>query len=233
MAKWLVAYWCFYNVGTASILSERPDKYFWDDLRNATIGTVFPRGTERRHFRGLNALKSIADLASRASTAFELIESLFLGVKNLSALDLMLRVRGWNGFGPWIAFKVADMLERLGMADIKFSPSDIFSMFDSPAEGAILFHDNHGDCTERPKYDKLSWTYAALSENLSALKSPPNNNRPINIQEIETVLCKYKSTLSGHYHVGKDVKEIRHALLSFATCKTSQRLLKAGKDRIW
>ncbi len=232
--RWLVAYWCFYNVGTASVLSEIKDKDFWMVLNDATVGTVFPRGTERRHFRGENALKSVADLRSRASTATELIRSLIPQNKSIGALAMMSRVQDWNGFGPWIAFKVSDMIERLGLARVEFKPEHIFNMFDSPRKGAELFYKNHLGTAEEYKGES-SWVhvYIELTGHLINYTAPPGFERPINIQEVETVLCKYKSALSGHYNVGKDIKEIKHALLRYASCKTSQALLKAGKSVLW
>lgn len=230
--RWLVAYWCFYHVGTASVLSEIKDKDFWMVLRDMTVGTVYPRGTERRHFRGENALKSVADLSNRAATPTELIHNLIYQNKSLDALAVMSRIEEWNGFGPWIAFKVSDMLERLGIAEVKFKPEYIFNMFASPRQGADLFYKNHligQNETESP----LTFVYTELKTYLAHYSAPPGFERPINIQEIETVLCKYKSALSGHYNVGKDIKEIKHALLRFASCKTSQALLKAGKSVLW
>jgi len=43
-------------------------------------------------------------------------------------------------------------------------------------------------------------------------KAPPWFDRPLNIQEAETILCKYKSHTHGHYPVGKDVAAVKKAL---------------------
>jgi hypothetical protein len=57
----------------------------------------------------------------------------------------------------------------------------------------------------------------------------------VNVQEIETIFCKYKSYVKGHYHVGKDIHEIREALIY--TQKYSKRtglanaLLKAMPEK--
>jgi hypothetical protein len=80
----------------------------------------------------------------------------------------------------------------------------------------------------------LTWAYDRLIKELGDLRAPPRYERPINIQEVETILCKWKSHLSGHYELGKDIIEVRHGLLRYAKCKLSQHLLAAGKrGGIW
>ena len=55
--------------------------------------------------------------------------------------------------------------------------------------------------------------------------------RRVNVQEVETIFCKYKSHLKGHYPVGKDSEEIRHALEGWGD--TAQELQKYIPDCIW
>jgi hypothetical protein len=42
--------------------------------------------------------------------------------------------------------------------------------------------------------------------------APGGTPRPVNVQEVETIFCKYKSHLKGHYPLGKDTREIHHGL---------------------
>jgi hypothetical protein len=77
----------------------------------------FPRATERRHFRTNNARKSVAFLKERG------VDGLFnaiLASSTWPAAELIRHVSTWEGFGPWISFKVADMLERLGILRAEF-----------------------------------------------------------------------------------------------------------------
>lgn len=229
--RWLIAYWCFYHVGTASILSEVKDEIFWKTLKDVTIGTAFPRGTERRHFRGLNADKSVSYLASSYSNPSEAIKHLIDGSKPLGALELMQRVRMWVGFGPWIAFKVADMIEVLGIKEVLFTETIMFEMFESPRIGAIQVYEQkykHGIPLE--ENDAILWAYDFMRSNFGALPAPPRYTRKVGPQEIETMFCKFKSALGGHYYVGKDLKEVRDALIKYSKCKTSQHLLKSSKS---
>lgn len=222
LRKWLIAYWCFYHAGTASVLSETPCKDFFRTMRGMVPGTTWPRGTERRHFRGENGIKSVAFLHKHYGTPTNLFHYLIVG-EPLSLSESMERVERWRGFGPWISFKVADMLERLDLCRIEFRPEDVFSMFESPRKGAKDVAGRLGG----PEGDRaFLWAYEALTEELGELRAPPRYERRINIQEVETILCKYHSYLGGHYPPGKDLREIREGLLRYAKCKTVQRLLK-------
>jgi hypothetical protein len=80
-----------------------------------------------------------------------------------------------------------------------------------------------------------TWAYTMLKRKLGTLKAPPRFERRINIQEIETILCKWKSHINGHYFVGKDIQEIRHGLsLNRLQCKLTSDLVAAGiKTNLW
>jgi hypothetical protein len=64
---------------------------------------------------------------------------------------------------------------------------------------------------------------------LSGLAAPPDHKRKPNLQEVETVMCKWKAHLNGHYEIGKDTQEIAHALKSYS-CTTSNKLLKSLQE---
>jgi len=42
--------------------------------------------------------------------------------------------------------------------------------------------------------------------------APPVHDRAVGYQEVETILCKWKSHMNGHYRVGRDCIEIREGL---------------------
>jgi hypothetical protein len=48
--------------------------------------------------------------------------------------------------------------------------------------------------------------------NKENLLAPPFQDRPINIQEVETVLCKYKAHCYGFYPYGNDTVHVAKAL---------------------
>jgi hypothetical protein len=61
-----------------------------------------------------------------------------------------------------------------------------------------------------------------LIDHVGQHAEPAAGRRPCGVQEAETVLCKFKSYRGGHYFVGKDSKEIRHALTGWGI--TTERL---------
>src|SRR6185437_10528018 len=65
---------------------------------------------------------------------------------------------------------------------------------------------------------KRNQVVAHLARQFGDLLAPPWRDRPVNIQEIETVLCKWKSHLHGRYPVGKDTSEVKHGLYAWGKC---------------
>ena len=194
MKKFLLAYWAFYHMGTASWISEgatlpitTPNSY-WDRFMTAAKSKDYPRCPERRHFRGQNAIKSTTYLANTGIT--DLFKPLLLPRKQ-TATEVMESVMTWVGFGPWIAFKVTDMLERLGLAQIDFDTKTIF-LFDSPQEGARRLWESLGKPIAAT-FGIEKWAVETLLNELGDLKAPPRYERLVNAQEMETVLCKHKS----------------------------------------
>lgn len=212
--RWLISYWCYYHAGLSCYLSEQ--KLFYPAmLVVARGGTDFPRGTERRHFRGSLAITSIEKIQSRFPQPEKLIDWL-VDVSPLTADCVMSRVKQLHGFGTWICWKVPDMLERLGLFPIRFGEHNLKDMFDSSLKGAAEV------CKRYLKTTSLVAAHRYLLERLSC-SAPPLHDRLINVQEAETIFCKWKSHLNGHYEVGKDTRDIREGLERF-DCKTSQRL---------
>lgn len=276
LKRWLLAYWCFYHVGTASALAYPHDveSAFFDRMMTAALSkgnADFPRSAERRHFRGRNAEASVKWLRSQGvDNLFSYFDSgpakSTLGI--LRAEDIIRYVRTWVGFGPWIAFKVADMLERLDLCRVAFDTHTV--MYDSPQEGArlhwsvcgepsngfgdavgewaindILTHLASPPSNERPRTKVYSQRPLNVIPKMSRVEvdnrevdefrgrlagfAPPRYDRPLNGQEVETILCKWHSYTKGHYEIGEDVRAARNALLRFAKCPLSQELIKAGK----
>ena len=199
-ARWLLAYWCFYHCGVACALSGRSGPDFYAGMRQADAER-WPRGRERRHFRGKTSQATIEWLSVRFPRPED-------GIASLESAgrfeELSRRVRAWPAFGPWIAFKAADMLERLGVAEIAFS-EDVLAFYSEPVAGARLAEGELGVRGLRAVVEELTATY-------SDLPAPPRGERRVGVQEVETVLCKWKSHLNGRYPIGLDTREIAHGL---------------------
>lgn len=231
LRNWLLAYWCFYHCGTASWITEQGDRFgrngYWLAMQRAAASSDYSRASERRHFRGIAACDSVQWLQENDSVFAE-----FDGYAEEGATptveDVMSYVKEWKGFGPWIAFKVADMLERLGLLKIDFTDTGSW-LYESPLQAAESLWATEHDNEENIPLDVGNWAIDRILGQLGRLKAPPRYERLINAQEAETILCKWKSHINGHYEVGKDTKEIRHGLLKMGRCGMCQKLLIVGR----
>lgn len=222
LERWLMAYWAFYHVGTASWIADKSSGY-WDRFRAAAASKEYPRSSERRHFRGKLSTKSTEWLATEG------LEGLFhpLRSRSWNATKLINHVKRWYGFGDWIAFKVADMVDRLGLNAVQFTQEHL-KLFDSPQKGAdLLYLEEFGNTAE----ETVTMNHAVnrLTKYFNKFKAPPRYERPVGIQEVETILCKWKSYRGGHYHVGEDIESLRNGLLRFYRCSLSQELIRAAR----
>ena len=239
LRRWLVAYWCFYHCGTASWIVDQGPSEFWPSMMRVAVNEGprrYPRGTERRHFRGELAKKSVTELRKEWDTPTRIFEWVTAGKSDgpIPLESIMRRVQMFNGFGPWISFKVADMLERLDLCPIRFDASTVF-LFKSPQEGAEemcrqLRYQGDRDVNEWAVDTLLGGLRKGITGQERLHLAPPRFERGLNVQEAETVLCKWKSYLGGHYPPGKDCREIWEGLLSWSRCPTSQRLLRSMRE---
>jgi len=217
VCRLLLAYWCFYHLGVSAWMSQHEGGEFWRWMTVAArnnpqalepappTGKLWPRGTERRHFRGEKCVKAVGWFTNRWPEPEH-------PVRLLATMDtdkaIINKVVEWPMFGPWIGFKVADMMERVYGASVKFN-SNIGLMYDSPRAALdVLVADDSLITTDRTPVG----LYGNLLSYFAARKAPPGLDRYVNAQEVETILCKWGSMKGGHYHVGKDIHEIRQAL---------------------
>lgn len=231
LARLCVAYWCFYHLGLAARLAEiKQPKRYWAAMMAAAVNTTsidgtkpYPRGGERRHYRGAQAIASMASLISLYPKGAEQAVEGFIGAPHGYAChtykSVASAVQKHRGFGEWIAFKIADMSERVLGYDTDFSDCHL-GIYKDPRQGAaVAFQEENprGQLSTVPwEYpitdDELAWTVAHYVKIFCHHKAPPSGNRQVNVQEIETIFCKYKSHLKGHYPMGKDTREITHGL---------------------
>lgn len=231
---WCLAYSCYYHAGVASFCAEDP-KLFYKRLR---LGhdEKWPRGAERRHFRGGTSDYVTSWLAEAYKNPAHAVNFLvgepytYLGKKypalspnELTFQDVTARVKSWKYFGPWIAFKWADLIDRVLGFPVDFSNCHL-DIYEAPKQGAQLV----------AEYYKKDWSVqkvvAKLEQHFKEYKAPPFYDRPVNVQEVETVLCKWKSHLNGHYPPGKDTEEIFEGLNDWGDlAKHLQKFLPKGK----
>jgi len=229
LARYLLAYWCFYNTGTCSRIVDQGD--YWAAMREAAADSVHPRGGDRRHFRGNLATSTVEGLRGLGMPPEEILDWMCFDGQAVGLRHVMLRVRTLRGFGPTIAFKVADMLERLWKARYRFVGSeatDPLLMSDTPRAGAAAaYPDLHED-------DAAVRADALLRTELAGYEVPPRYDRGVTVLETETVLCKWKHYLGGSYYVGKGRRAQLDGLLRYRGSPTAQRMLRAGvAEGLW
>lgn len=222
-SRLLLAYWCFYDLGVASFMSEKRSDY-WQWMKIAAAneqpkpgGGRWPRQPERRHFRGPKCVAAVDYLSRRAPEDW---------VGDLRACStekqVMEAIQRWPMFGPWIGFKAADMLERCLGAPIQFS-ENIGLIYSEPRACLDILSDQRGISQQRQ--------YGLLLEQLRNYKAPPGHDRCCGPQEVETVLCKWKSHSHGGYSVGKDIREVRRSLALWDN-DSARRLLQACPQEV-
>jgi hypothetical protein len=248
LKRLLLAYWCFYSLGASAWLSEWKGVDFWDKMLLAARNDrsvppsmddlpaeSWPRGTERRHFRGKKCVDAINWLARQRGGPEDLIDYLSEG-KTLAGVSE--RIQKWPMFGGWVAFKAADLIERVLGVPIQF-PDDLALFYKEPRAGLdmIFYHESSAEdlATKdtniyvRPETmatgDQAKIVLEALRHWFVRFPAPPRNDRACNIQEIETLACKFHSHKRGFYPIGKDIREVRHGLKGWGA--TADKLLAA------
>jgi hypothetical protein len=207
MKRWMLAYWCFYHAGVASNLARQDAHNFWHLFRYANM--EWPRGRERRHFRGRTSDAATSYLAEKFPHPESAIDYLLRG-GSASFETVADRIRRWPGFGQWAAFKAADMLERCLGVPIDFSDCPLH-FYSEPVAGARIVY------PELPIRDAVP----RLLDLLATRTAPPDYKRPLGVQEAETVFCKYKAHFRGHYPIGIDTKDMRAQLKGWGSLADS------------
>lgn len=244
--RWLLAYVCFYHAGVASWMSEHEGAAFWAQMykaaeneREAPVGGRWPRGHERRHFRGKLATEAVDLLSVRypEPEAFMTYIAHGSGGDYLPFRVVSQRTQEHRAFGPWIGFKVADLVDRVLGIPVAFDDAAVF-MFDDPKKAAVMLWEQR----EGPKYPEgarpkldaiLRGVTDYLINHFRDRQAPPFNDRPVNIQEVETILCKWKSHMNGHYPLDNDIIEIREGLAPWANRHVSGHTFLKHMPRPW
>jgi hypothetical protein len=221
LKRWLIAYWCCYHAGQSCYISEAIDDGFWSRMQACAmntqlspIGQRWQRGHERRHFRGVAAEKAIDWMAAKYPKPEDLVDDIIGSLPELLFDEVASRAQKLPLFGPWISFKVADMLDRCLGVPVHFDLANV--MYKDPSEAAVKLWrvkagvDEKAEPKDRAKAIQDVVDY--LVGYFSNFRAPPLGERPVGLQEIETILCKWKSHMNGHYPLNNDILEIQTGL---------------------
>lgn len=142
LAAFLVTYWCFYNAGFAAHsideLTFNGGLGYWMLLDVAASGRETARAAERRHFRGDKATQAIRALWGAYPDGPKGMLATCVGAGGAATFrEVSARVQKWPMFGPWIAFKAADMIDRCGYASVDDTGCSL-ALYDAPEKGALL-----------------------------------------------------------------------------------------------
>lgn len=205
MKRWLLGYWIFYAAGPASVLSEEPQpkRYYERMLRGND--NHWPRGHERRHMRGEAFNKTVLGLMEHGAPEF--VVDKMVSQRNFA--DHTRVMSQFWGFGPWISFKIYDMMERVLGIPTDIENVDLY-IYRDPVKGAALYE--FGDQNAPITRDELWEVICELLQVFRGYKAPPFMDRYLSPMEIETILCKAKSNVNGHYPLANDVFDIYHGL---------------------
>lgn len=215
MKRFLLAYWIFYSAGVACKVAESKSFYrtmFEMDANHA------PRGHERRHLRGQAFIDCVNGLKS-FGTPEQVVDAMTVGN---DFQTIAKAVQTFRGFGPWMSFKIADMTERVLQKPVDFSNAEI-GVYKDPVKGAALIM--FGDQNHPITLDELHDVFSSLQHDFRHYKAPPYQDRLINIQELETIACKYKSHVNKHYPLWTDTQEIYHGLEGYGDMADDLRAL--------
>ena len=123
------------------------------------------------------------------------------------------QLQKFQGIGPWAAWKILDLLNCCLGFNFDFKNVDFRLAYEYPIRGMLLVA---GEDEERYKkvsdelYESsMNEVYRQLEEGgILKCAAPPEYIRNINMQEIETCLCKYHSYYHGHYKAGEDIERL-------------------------
>lgn len=220
LARWLVSYWMWYDCGVASWQCEVDGKAFWARLYEAArneeptpFGGRWRRASERRHMRGEQAVAAVNHLRERYEDhPHRMVEQL---KQPGDAGRVINAAKSHRGFGPWISFKIADMVDRVLGIPLNFEDAHVF-MFKDPVKAAAILWEEHKSLPRGSVKALKPSTLHSIVEHLkgmfSGYQAPPLMDRPVGLQEVETILCCWKSHLNGHYPLFNDQDEINHQI---------------------
>jgi len=180
-------------------------------FHNASISKV-KHGAERRKNKN-NTEQQLSDFLIECDLPGEFLNE----GHSLHYRDFKKHVTQFPGIGSWAAWKYGDLLERVAGCKLDFTV-DFREAYDFPLKGLARVN---GATKESEDYlvsllkgPESSTMYLLYMNNAIKQLGPvwsyeaPGGGRALNLQELETCLCKYHSYLNGHYKLGQDTAHV-------------------------
>lgn len=219
--------WCtFYNPGLAAKASDYQGARFYEYLRS-----VYPtakRASERRHFRGQAGLKAMAQWQDLYPKPEAMVEACF----GKTYLEVRQNMRHMAQMGDYFYWKLADIQDTVFRCPVDFTGCEKY-MPKVPQQGAdIIYHLEapHGVC-----FAELGEVMSTITRHIEGLKYPIKGNRPLALQEAETVCCVFKQHVAGDYRFGfRSAKAWSRLMAMKCETETAGKLLQGLHDGgIW
>lgn len=202
MGRFIIYFLCFYDAGGAADAAENwTDKDFWQRLKYAGQVKETKRGTERRHFRGVNALRACATLESYEVSPWYLLENMYGVVHERPPTYAEFYKRMTTRFagtamGPYFIWKLYDIFNICLDMPITLSFDEALKyMPDEPRKSAEHF------------FPSFEHGLKEVTDYIHQYKHPV---RPglCGLAEAETILCMMKGYFKTKTHViGDDIHD--------------------------
>lgn len=224
LSRWWIAFWGVYNIGAASYLSEQTET-FWSALYDAAandepspLGERWPRGAERRHWRGQNAKTAVSWMWTNYPKGPEGIMDFLY--QDGDFLKTKKRAKSLPQFGEWASFDVV----YTGLCHFGWSghiPVNLDAFFRIPQQGAKEAGEYWG-CTPDEALMRVM-------DGIVDVPVPPGHltKRMCRAGEAETIFCKWMHASHGSYYIGKDTRDMHATLTKWSTVSPTAIALKA------
>lgn len=198
-ADWIIAKTIIYD-------SESELRFL---LNNESLETLNYGNERRKHKRHAKEyLDSIFQIADSDPLDF------FINLPK-NAYEAMEKIKMAKGFGPWAAWKTIDLVGCCLDIEFNFDDFDFRGAYDYPIKGMLMV----AGMDEQKSRNVSDLDYKTAFRNVidalgsaAHLKPPCGKRDIINIQEIETILCKYHSYVHGHYEPLEDLKRLKQRI---------------------
>lgn len=223
MGRFILYFILFYDAGGAASEADYGDgvssEGWFEHIRHLASLKETKRGTERRHFRGDNALSAIDRLSSFGLTPWELLMDMYPGKPTYSTLyNRMTTKYAKTQMGPYFIWKLYDIFNvclgfpiSLSLDEaVKYMPSE-------PHKAAAYF------------FPQTSFADAVkeVADEISQYDHPVRSGK-CGLAEAETILCMMKGAFWTRTHrIGDDIDDKYSQLASYPSL---QKLLPPQVD---
>lgn len=201
MGRFIIYFLCFYDAGGAAVAAEEWTDNYWEKLKAAGQDSTVKRGTERRHFRGKNALNACVNLEIKNKTPWQVLVDLYGETVSPTYTEFSQRItRLYAGcqLGPYFIWKLYDIFNVCLGWPITMNDAEAQKyMPDEPRKAAATFFSDVD----------FSTALSFVTSYISQFDHPVRSGR-CGLAEAETILCMMKGFFQTKSHtIGDDIDD--------------------------